>query len=308
MSTATRVPYSPVRHLAYLIWPNHDPARCFMAVFNAYFDASGDAAAKGKAQALVVAGFVATIKKWQKFERAWPALLEEYNIPSPLHMTDFMAIKGRYKSWSGDAATQESFRLAAVAVLKRHTNKPFVAAVTIPDLHRMFDEYEIPEPVPRQPFAFCALLACDGLFGWAQNRFRAGTVHGSDDVEILFETGDLHRGAFSDALWAKHKKDVNFRTNKAKALVPLEACDFLAWEFRNFAKAHVHGMFLRDEAERETSATEKRRLRLLAIDYLKPNPVVAELIKQLPSDSFGYADWKVLQRICERRGWPKRER
>lgn len=278
-----------------------------MAMFTAYFDASGHPDDKGKAKSLWVAGFVSTVQKWAKLEHAWPMLLKEYDIPSPLHMTDFIARQGRYRKWKGNKAAQEDFRCAAARILKLHIHKPFAAGVVIPDLRRMFDEYDVPETEPRQPYAWCALQVCDRLFEWAQNRVRAGVLRGSNQLEIVFEDGDKHQGDFAKAFWAKHRKAVNFRMNVDKAWVPFQACDFFGWEFRVWARDRIHGYFLLREADRSAPA-KKRELRENVRDrkMIKPNPVVLEFVRQLPAHAVRYADWDVLSRECERLGWSKR--
>jgi hypothetical protein len=277
-----------------------------MGMFSAYFDASGHPDALGKVPAFYVSGFVSTVAKWEKFEKAWPELLAEFDIPSPFHTADFMARKGRFESWSGDNARRDAFRIAAIHLLHRTTNKPFAIGVVIPDFRRLFSEYEVPAEQPREPYPWCALKACDYLFDWIHHRVRAGTVSGKDQMQIVFEKGDIDQGKFADALWAKHRLEVAFQTNHGKTLLPFAACDFLAWEFRNWMSKREQGMLLWQEAKRDSVANTRRATLRKAAPLIKPDPVIMELARRLPPDALGYANWDVLVRMCNKKGWPRK--
>src|SRR5207245_5801177 len=99
MARARSQPYSELRHMAWSIWLNHDPANCYMLILQsrftrsdakectAYFDAAGDR----REPIFFVSGFVGSEKGWLQFEKKWASLLDEYDIKKPFHTTDYIS-------------------------------------------------------------------------------------------------------------------------------------------------------------------------------------------------------------------------
>lgn len=303
--------YSPVRHLAFSLWPNHDPKRAYLGMYSAYFDASGNHDAKAKRASFYVCGFVASVEKWHKLETAWPELLAEYDMPQPFRMAEFMARNGKnpnaFTGWPGDETRQDAFRLAVLKLTHRWTNKPFAVGVVNEDLDRLFTEYDVPSDVPRNPYPWCSLRACELLFQWAMNRFQAGTVSGKESIQIVFEHGDYDQPTFANALWDKHQREVDFRTNHGKKFVPFAACDWLAWEFRNWMTQRERGMVelvkAYDYVETDTKQAAKKR----AAIRLANHPIINEIARTLPNDALTCANWRALNELAERKGWQRRE-
>lgn len=77
--------------------------------YTAYFDASGH---PDDTEVMYVAGFVASERKWLKWETTWLALVDDFGIVPPFHCTEFEARKGEYADWSVER--REEFRLKAV--------------------------------------------------------------------------------------------------------------------------------------------------------------------------------------------------
>lgn len=271
-----------VRHLASAIWPNHDPKRDHLALFTAYFDASGHPDAKDPAPALFVSGLVARMQKWARFERHWLGMLAEHSITPPFHMTDFEAGRGQYAAWRGDAERREAFRFRAIDVINRHTNKAFSVGIVVPDLRRMFEQFEVPDDLPRQPYPWCAMKACDYVARWALNRQRAGKQRGDDRFRFVFEYGDKHQGLFTNAFRAAYHNVPLFDT-KAGA-VPLQACDFVAWEHRNWL------------ARRSAKPGSR-----------PPRPSAVRLVRLLAPDSSSFSTLETLSGHCEQSGYPRRQ-
>src|SRR5437764_1188134 len=111
-----------------------------MAMFTAYFDASGHPDSVAAKPALFMSGFVSTVQRWAKFERDWLRLLREFGITPPFHMTDFESGYDQYASWKDDLERREVFRSRALHVMKRWTNKPFSSGVLLSDFRRLFAE------------------------------------------------------------------------------------------------------------------------------------------------------------------------
>jgi hypothetical protein len=291
MLTAKRVRrarYSVVRHLARSIWLNaYNPVRCSIAMaveWTVYFDASGHPDAIGSAPALFVSGFVSTVDKWVKFEGYWLALLAEFGITPPFHMTEFASGQGQYAPWKDDRERREAFGLKALRVIKRWTNKPFSAGVVIPDFRRLLREYEMPADFPREPYPYCGDQAVQLLKPWVDHCVKDGRLRqGRDEFKIFFEHGDKHRGQLEEVLDRKHGILPLFE--KKQALVPFQACDFLAW---------LHRRWLTDRGERG------------AKNY-RPQKLLLEFTKMFPRDSSTFGHWDAFVRECEHLGIEKRE-
>lgn len=273
-------------------------------MYSAYFDASGNHDALTKSAAYYVCGFVASAEKWQKAEGAWYNLLDEYEMPQPFRMAEFMARDHAFKNWSGDDARRDAFRLDVAKLTHRWTNKPCAVGVVNADLGRMFEEYDVPASVPRQPYPWCALRATDHLVAWAFNRVSAGTVTGKERMEVVFEHGDRHQDVFAEALWKKHQQEVDFRTNRGKKLVPFAVCDWLAWELRNFMTKRERGVILLEKARSYVNPDVRRIASVKAASALiAQEAIISEIARRLPNDSLTYANWPILQRLAISSGW-----
>jgi hypothetical protein len=60
-----------------------------MAMFTAYFDASGNA--EQSASFIVVAGYIANVLQWRSLEIMWDNIHKEAGVNKPFHMSEFMA-------------------------------------------------------------------------------------------------------------------------------------------------------------------------------------------------------------------------
>jgi hypothetical protein len=254
-----------------------------LAHYQAYFDASGHPDDRGQiAPAFFVSGFVANVEKWGRFDKHWLALLDHYDIAPPFHMKDFEAGVGQYAPWKDDKPRRDEFRMAAIRLINVHTNKPFSAGLILPDFYRMFEEYDVPARVPREPLVWCGLTVCEMVKRWSANRVRAGVVRRTDKIDFLFEDGDKHRGRLSEAFDQQIGLRPSFR--RKEEAVAFQACDMLAWENRRW---------LTDRANPA---------------WRGPRPSSVRLVHQFPSDFGGFYNWDTLSRSCEKHGWAKRVR
>jgi hypothetical protein len=277
-----------------------------MAMFTAYFDASGQPGTAGPKRALYVAGFVSSVQNWKKFEAGWPLLLARHRLPMPFHMADFMAranphYTGQYKDWQGD---ELGFRTDVATLIKRHTNKPFAAGVTMEHLARMFAEYDVRSDEPREPFPWCGLHVCRAALIWEGTRRLKRRLR--TEMDLVFEDGDQDKGKLKTALWDWYKREITFRSNNDKSFAPFAACDFLAWEFRKWSERREIGYEKLSQADNATTPEEKRRLLISAMKGVHPGPMIPHVMQHLPKDGFMYGTWDSLSRYCERAGYPKR--
>jgi hypothetical protein len=105
------VPPTPLDRLAAAILVNRQNLRgAMMAMFTAYFDASG----QKSDPFVVVSGYVANFQQWKLLETCWKDLHTECGVDLPFHMTDFAAAcqnPDRY-------AKQKKFRVDYVRLVK----------------------------------------------------------------------------------------------------------------------------------------------------------------------------------------------
>ena len=263
--------------------------------FTAYFDASGDRARGGT---VTMCGLVATAHKWRKFETEWLALLERFGLTPPFHTTDFERGRGQYRGLGRDDAEREAsrrdnaareatrgaFRVEALGIMHRHTSKWFTVSVVVEALRRAYHEYEMPSSEYGRPYVWCGVRSYDLVRQWMQNRSTDSRGHPRDRIAFVFEEGDDDQQRLEEVL----RRDMMLPTEsihfvpKADA-VPLQACDFLAWEMRY-------------ETERRQDPSSGARAE---------RPTIGQVARLHAPDSAVYADWRTFVAHCEWRGYPK---
>lgn len=216
-------PYNLLEHLAKSTLLSRYRGDGYMAIFSAYFDASGH---PDEQDVLTVAGYVATIDNWIRFEREWKDILKGEGVTA-FHTTHFVSSKGEFESWAGKEPPQVDRRRNFVAKLLKCTEtscaKFFRASMFLPDYLRVDAEYRLSEAIGR-PYAVCSMLVAYSLRLWAFD------LEVLDTLLYFYEDGDKDKGNFEE----KHKeafgKPVRFLLKEdAKAF---EAADFNAWKTR----------------------------------------------------------------------------
>ena len=75
-------------------YPYHEGKHLIVAIdLYAYADESG---IQGSAPYCLMAGYIASPRRWKPFNAAWKATLEEYGVPE-FHAKDFFAVKKRHR-------------------------------------------------------------------------------------------------------------------------------------------------------------------------------------------------------------------
>jgi hypothetical protein len=96
-------------------------------LYASYFDASGK---PGRHPVLSVAGAVAPVKKWIRFERDWQQVLKDEGV-TEFHATDFAASRKEYEGWKDDKPRRTKFLNRLGKIIKDNTNKLFMVSVEI---------------------------------------------------------------------------------------------------------------------------------------------------------------------------------
>ena len=271
--------YSPIRHLAWALWLNHNPARCYLAVATTYagfFDASG----KPQDPVLYVSGFVSTEKKWLRFEKEWQALLTRFEIRGLFHTSDYVRGAGEdYRQFLNNEARRIEFEGKAVSVIKRNTLKPFSYGIILEDHKAIVARYELPYGFER-PYSFCGLQGVYWIMLWLGK--KKGTSL-QDKLHLIYEDGDEDRGRFSDAMHRDFRRRPNFLPKDK--VHPFAAADILAWRHNRLIREH--------------KAKTPR----------PPREFFGALFKQIPhGPSCGFYDYKTLEAFCEEKRFARRDR
>jgi hypothetical protein len=211
-----------------------------MAMFAAYFDASGDPTHPF----VVVSGYVANFTQWQMFEHLWEVKHREAGVDLPFHATEFMAsiMSDKYKD-------QQNARQDYIALAK-DTHKALLFLQSLCALQVLcvncglscivdMDVYngvssllDLRAVVP--PYALGARTCLAGLQQWEQ---RFG-IEGH--VECIFEEGDFEQGRFTDLMIDEGAQVPIYK--KKKDFAGLQAVDNYAWEQSYHLKRVARGL------------------------------------------------------------------
>jgi hypothetical protein len=194
-----------------------------MAIFSAYFDASGH---PDNTDVLTVAGYVGAVDSWVRFDREWQGILEAEGI-SAFHTTEFVSSQGEFASWKGrEPAKTERRRLTVeklMGCVEKNCARFFRASVYLPDYERVDAAFMLSEQIGR-PYAVCSSSVAYSLRNWAN------ALGALDTLLYYFEDGDKDKGNFEQVHLAAFGTPPRF-LEKSKALA-FQAADFNAWKMR----------------------------------------------------------------------------
>ena len=148
-------------------------------LYSVYLDASGKPETDAS---LVVAGAVAPVKNWIRFERAWKSVLDDEGV-SEFHATDFAASQGEYRKWKGDKDRRASFLKRLREIIEKNVNRLFMVTVEIEAWTKVNRDYLLEEGF-HSPYALAGFSAVAQLRKWAKKKKI------KSPVEIVFEEGD----------------------------------------------------------------------------------------------------------------------
>jgi hypothetical protein len=215
-----------------------------VAMLRAYFDAS-----HRPSGVFTVAGYLFDSAQARKFRREMAPVFQIYG---GLHTADLVALKGAYKNIS----RQQSDTLIQSVV-------PLIRSRMICGVAVSCWVQDVENHSPRwirgfgHPYAVCCHLAMTTMGIWArENDYRSG-------IAYVFEAGDAYASEADDIMQgaAKHPiaqesyqyKSHAFLNKTDTGASPIQAADFLAWEWGKFFE--------------ETLAERKREMRL-SLAYL----------------------------------------
>ena len=152
-----------------------------MAMFTAYFDASGES----NAGILTVAGCVSDFKKWKRFEERWRGILQREGI-KVFHMTDFASSRDEFKTWKGQTERRRQFIADLLECGRQNVNKAFAAVVMVGDYKEIDKRFQLRESAGA-PYAMAGYYCVRMVARWQSKNNKV------KELEIAFESGDRHQ-------------------------------------------------------------------------------------------------------------------
>jgi hypothetical protein len=219
-------PSDPFEHLRLSLFARQDDVFCMLT---AYFDDSGTSATD---PVVVVAGYLATVEMWARFDRRWSTLLAQYEITG-LHRVDLENFSGEFKDWNPRRRTE--FMKKADAIIKHCTYSGFGVAIPKSDF-----EAVCPDHHPYRTY---------GLFGWcaygciASIKLWCSKKNVTEPIQYVFEAGTTGQNQFNQLLHdlyrdpAIRKEDrIGGWSFQGKSLLPLQAADVVAYEYFKYMR------------------------------------------------------------------------
>jgi hypothetical protein len=240
-----------------------------MAMFTAYFDASGNA----KDQPLViVSGYIANHFQWRNFEDLWDRIHVDYGVSKPFHMAEFMAARRSpayrhqknarpdYVALAGDEKEADRF-LRNLVWAQAMSVLCSISCIVPMSLYAEVDSVlELREVVP--PYALGARMCIQRLHRWEDDyKIR-------EPVEYIFESGDFEQGKFTELMIAEGEAVPIYK--KKDDFAGLQGADHYAWEEFNFLKRHT--------VNELQNATPTLGMLLQSIPKLHTSPTIQGLI------------------------------
>jgi hypothetical protein len=206
-----------------------------MALFTAYFDASGNAVDQ---PFVIVTGYIANFQQWKFFEDCWKNAHTKYGVNLPFHAADLASAisnpsykhqrnaRHDYVALARDPskANEFFFEVSVLEVTFVH------CAVTVIVPMQVYSEVnsllDLRAQVP--PYAVAARTCIELVRDW-EKRFDV-----PEPVECIFEEGDFEQGKFTSLMVDEgatlpiYKKKIDF--------AGLQGADHYAWERANAMK------------------------------------------------------------------------
>lgn len=278
--------YNPVVHIARSVWFNEFRAQnLIMITASAYFDDSGTDAAN---TAMVVAGFVADIDQWGKFNEEWNEVLCSYGGGS-FHAKVFDDARrghGPYSKWQDSKRRQFFERLLGIII--RRTERSIGTVLQKPAYEAVIQPIAQLNGYFGTPYVFCCFNCLH------QTREWRAQYHPDVPVRYVFDEGHANQGQLTNAANMLKKHDrfmVDLTTDDDRKLAPLQAADLLAFELcsearrqtNDFQRDSRYALQRLDEHPHDWMNVSEEKLKRAAITVLtemaETNPAIAAALR-----------------------------
>ena len=182
---------------------------------------------------IVLAGYIAEVRTWTRFERDWKKVLLEFRVPH-FHMKELEHGKGAFKGWG--RTKRKDFQNRLLFIIQTIGVIPVSCSVDVADYKEALSE-KIPRTF-RDPYFHC-------FTEWLVNAMQYCINHGKDADELALVVDRKEKLAMKiTALFNSFKDSDIMFTKQQRAflkgvvlgddedIIPLQAADFLAYEVR----------------------------------------------------------------------------
>jgi hypothetical protein len=219
--------------------------------YKACFDCSVDDPNRVRQPITLVAGFIATVEHWERWESDWKLVLAHFNAPY-FHMKEFFdSKKGAFteKKWRG-----ESYRNHFIEKLSDVTRTWTSATIGGCMTQSLFDEACRLRQVDGflNPFSACARDCAVRSHHLIRDKYKSELP-----IEYVFERGDIGgdsgdittKGLLDKLMFASQLPSPIYRRARPgnahvekedPHLMQLQAADLLAWHLRRAAQGMLH--------------------------------------------------------------------
>jgi hypothetical protein len=197
-----------------------------MVMLTAAFDVSQDQPGR---TFLAMAGFVSEAESWKEFDREWRQRLAADGL-TYFHMNPFAQSRGPFNGWDRQEDRRRKLLSDLLDIIVAHARQKFACVVQAKVAAAMPDK-------AREIFG-AELLAIAGssivglVLNWRdREKYQA-------QPELVFEEGDLGKGALMERIRTLTGQDPIFRRKKDSpqegitGFTPLQAADILAYEVK----------------------------------------------------------------------------
>ncbi|MGA2876612.1 MAG: hypothetical protein ABSE82_13870 [Nitrososphaerales archaeon] len=236
-------PCSALEHLGRSVMGRRYSPKILFAMFTTYFDEAGS----DDLGYMFVAGYVASVEAWERFEVDWKLFLAKFDVPY-LHMKEFSQSKKCYAKWKDNEPQRGRFLGMAAEIINSHAKRAFLSMVSCKEFGEVDAMFTLSERF-KSPYALTG-RACIGLANnWARNP-KTKLL----DIEYVFEDGGPDKGGLISSVEAlppflpspafkpsRDEKPSRGWPQGRRGVVQLQAADYLAYEARKVAFNIVNG-------------------------------------------------------------------
>jgi hypothetical protein len=229
----TQLRFAPAvaSHLARVVWLGRYSLDNLLVMLAAYFDGSGGA----DQPMMVVAGYVSTVARWERFEIDWRLALAKHGVPY-FHMKEFAHFKGPFVGWEKKEGSRRHLLSDLAQIIHAYILFGVACGVRYDVFGRVNSQYGLAETFGCE-YALCGR----DCVAQASKKLVALGYEGKP-AEFVFDDGDEGKGYLMKVLERDKKLLPIFKPALPRpeqnypGLTPLQGADFAAYELLKNAK------------------------------------------------------------------------
>jgi hypothetical protein len=218
-------------HAFRAVWFNTYSRRNIVLIANrvtAYFDASGGV----EHPAVIVAGYISTVGKWNQFDGEWRKALgrREFNVPY-FHMKEFAHSVGPFAEWKGDEQRRRRFINTLISIIAKYAKAGVACGIKESVWDSINQSYPLQETFGCA-FALAGRDCVNKVHHWGEKLNN----YNRNEIRCVFEAGDKGKGNLMRVVEEAQKPLPIFEPGRPQPELShpgtpaLQAADFAAWE------------------------------------------------------------------------------